>query len=162
MAKGLYFLAALCLATVASSQCTNPVSRPEIRSLSPDDRTRFFRALGQIRANGELERLSRLHVNNADVIHGHPVFLAFHRIFVNDFAAALNKVDPGVPVPYWDWSLDATNPIASELFTNDYFGGNGVGDQNCVQSGPFANWQMTVDSPHCLARKFNQGNSIAP
>ncbi|KAJ1997961.1 hypothetical protein H4R26_005636, partial [Coemansia thaxteri] len=133
MAKGLYFLAALCLATVASSQCTNPVSRPEIRSLSPDDRTRFFRALGQIRANGELERLSRLHVNNADVIHGHPVFLAFHRIFVNDFAAALNKVDPGVPVPYWDWSLDATNPIASELFTNDYFGGNGVGDQNCVQ-----------------------------
>ncbi|KAJ1821177.1 hypothetical protein GGH91_003150 [Coemansia sp. RSA 2671] len=162
MAKSLLFLAALCLATVANSQCMNPTPRPEIRSLSAEDRGRFFRALNQIRSNGELDRLSRLHVENADSIHGHPVFLAFHRVFVNDFAAALNRVDPGVPVPYWDWSLDASNPITSDLFTNDYLGGNGKGDQGCVQSGPFANWQMSVDSPHCLSRKFNQGDSIAP
>ncbi|KAJ2877804.1 hypothetical protein H4R27_006068, partial [Coemansia aciculifera] len=162
MAKSLLFLAALCLATVANSQCMNPTPRPEIRSLSSEDRGRFLRALNQLRSNGELARLSRLHVDNADNIHGHPVFLAFHRVFVNDFATALNKIDPGVPVPYWDWSLDASNPISSELFTNDYLGGNGMGDQGCVQSGPFANWQMSVDSPHCLSRKFNQGDSIAP
>ncbi|KAJ2489520.1 hypothetical protein IWW37_003929 [Coemansia sp. RSA 2050] len=162
MAKSLIFLAALCLATAVNSQCINPTPRPEIRSLSPEDRGRFFRALNQLRSNGELDRLSRLHVDNADNIHGHPVFLAFHRVFVNDFAAALNRVDPGVPVPYWDWSLDASNPITSDLFTNDYLGGNGKGDQGCVQSGPFANWQMSVDSPHCLSRKFNQGDSIAP
>ncbi|KAJ2325145.1 hypothetical protein GGI00_005125, partial [Coemansia sp. RSA 2681] len=162
MARSILFLAALCLATVANSQCTNPTQRPEIRSMSPEDRGRFIRALNQIRSNGELARLSKLHVDNADNIHGHPVFLAFHRVFVNDFAAALNKADPGVPVPYWDWSLDASNPISSEVFTNDYLGGNGMGDQNCVQSGPFANWQMSVDSPHCLSRKFNQGDAIAP
>ncbi|KAJ1724631.1 hypothetical protein LPJ53_001117 [Coemansia erecta] len=162
MSKSAILLAALCLSSLVNAQCANPKPRPEIRSLSPDERARFFRALEQIRTNGELDRLSKLHVDNADSIHGHPVFLAFHRLFVNDFAAAINKVDPGLPVPYWDWSLDATNPISSDLFTSDYLGGNGAGPQNCVQNGPFANWQMDIDSPHCLARKFNQGNSIAP
>ncbi|KAI9503892.1 hypothetical protein BX070DRAFT_233958 [Coemansia spiralis] len=160
--RATILLVALAFAASANCQCANPVSRPEIRSLSPDDRARFFRALDQIRSNGELDRLSRLHVDNADTIHGHPVFLAFHRVFVNDFASALNKVDPGVPVPYWDWSLDATNPISSDIFTPDYLGGNGAGPQNCVQNGPFANWQMNVENSHCLARKFNQGDSISP
>ncbi|KAI9482019.1 hypothetical protein BX667DRAFT_466473, partial [Coemansia mojavensis] len=150
------------IAALASGQCTNPVNRPEIRSMSPQDRSRFFAAVDKLRHNGELDRLSKLHVDNADTIHGHPVFLAFHRVFVSDFAAALNKVDPGVPVPYWDWSLDATNPAASELFTSDYLGGNGVGKDNCVADGPCADWKMDIDSPHCLARKFNQGDSIAP
>ncbi|KAJ1833357.1 hypothetical protein LPJ63_002829 [Coemansia sp. RSA 2711] len=162
MAKYTLLLSILGLAALASAQCANPVSRPEIRSLSPEDRARFLSALNKIRENGELDRLSKLHVENADTIHGHPVFLAFHRVFVNDFAAALNKVDPGVPVPYWDWSLDATNPISSDLFTNNYMGGNGAGPQGCVSSGPFADWKMNIDSPHCLARKFNQGDSIAP
>ncbi|KAJ1668145.1 hypothetical protein IW140_000689 [Coemansia sp. RSA 1813] len=155
-------LAALALAASVSGQCSSPVSRPEIRSLSPEDRARFFQAANKLRENGELARLSKMHVDNADTIHGHPVFLAFHRVFSNDFALALNKVDPGVPVPYWDWSLDATDPASSAIFTDDFCGGNGAGPQNCVQSGPFANWQMTVENQHCLARKFNQGDKIAP
>ncbi|KAJ1723583.1 hypothetical protein LPJ61_005815, partial [Coemansia biformis] len=145
-------LALLGLAGLVSAQCANPKQRPEIRSLSPEDRGRFFRALNELRKNGELDRMSKLHVDNADTIHGHPVFLVFHRVFVNDFAAALDRVDPGVPVPYWDWSLDASNPVSSALFTPDYCGGNGVGDKNCVESGPFSNWEMKVDSTHCLAR----------
>ncbi|KAJ2510778.1 hypothetical protein H4217_007698 [Coemansia sp. RSA 1939] len=155
-------LAALALAASVSGQCSSPVSRPEIRSLSPQDRARFFQAASKLRENGELARLSKMHVDNADTIHGHPVFLAFHRLFANDFASALNKVDPGVPVPYWDWSLDATDPASSPIFTDQYCGGNGAGPQNCVQSGPFANWEMTVETTHCLARKFNQGDKIAP
>ncbi|KAJ1786734.1 hypothetical protein LPJ67_003453, partial [Coemansia sp. RSA 1938] len=63
--------------------------------MSPQDRARFFSALEKIRQNGELDRLSKLHVDNADTIHGHPVFLAFHRVFMNDFASALNRADPG-------------------------------------------------------------------
>ncbi|KAJ2708120.1 hypothetical protein FB645_000229 [Coemansia sp. IMI 203386] len=162
MSKSFLFLAVLCLGSLVNGQCVNPKQRPEIRSLTPEQRMRFFKALDQLRNNGELDRLSKLHVDNADTIHGHPVFLAFHRLFVNDFAAALNKVDPGLPVPYWDWSLDATNPISSEVFTSDYFGGNGAGPDNCIQNGPFSNWKMNVDSPHCLARKFNNGDTISP
>ncbi|KAJ2355569.1 hypothetical protein IWW50_001535 [Coemansia erecta] len=162
MAKYAIILSIMGIAALVSGQCANPVTRPEIRSMSPQDRARFFSALDGIRKNGELDRLSKMHVDNADTIHGHPVFLAFHRVFVNDFAAALNKVDPGVPVPYWDWSLDATNPISSDLFTNDFLGGNGGGSNGCVQGGPFADWQVHVDSDHCLTRKFNQGDSIAP
>ncbi|KAJ2501892.1 hypothetical protein GGH96_001535 [Coemansia sp. RSA 1972] len=162
MAKYRVILSIMGIAAIVSGQCTNPTTRPEIRSMSQQDRARFFSALEKIRQNGELDRLSKLHVDNADTIHGHPVFLAFHRVFMNDFASALNRADPGVSVPYWDWSLDATNPISSDLFTNNYMGGNGGGEKGCVQGGPFANWQMNIDSPHCLTRKFNQGDSIAP
>ncbi|KAJ1902361.1 hypothetical protein LPJ66_000121 [Kickxella alabastrina] len=162
MVKSVFFIVALCISNLVNGQCANPRTRPEIRSMAPDQRARFIKALNLIRTNGDLERLSKLHVDNAEVIHGRPVFLAFHRVFVNEFASALDKADPGVTVPYWDWSLDATNPAASDLFTNDYLGGNGAGPQNCVQSGPFANWQLSVDSPHCLARKFNQGDNISP
>ncbi|KAJ2801083.1 hypothetical protein H4R21_002922 [Coemansia helicoidea] len=162
MARPGLLLGLLALVGLVSGQCAKPRQRPEIRSLSPEDRGRFFRALNELRNNGELDRLSKMHVDNADTIHGHPVFMVFHRVFVNDFASAIEKVDPGVLVPYWDWSLDASNPIASSVFTADYCGGNGSGDKSCVANGPFSNWEMKVDSPHCLARKFNQGDSIAP
>ncbi|KAJ2617899.1 hypothetical protein H4S08_000134 [Coemansia sp. RSA 1365] len=162
MVKRIFLLSILGVVALVNGQCANPTPRPEIRSMSPNDRLRFFKALDGIRTNGELDRLSKLHVDNADTIHGHPVFLAFHRVFVNDFAAALQRVDPGVPVPYWDWSLDASNPITSDVFTSSYCGGNGAGANGCVANGPFANWQLNVDSKHCLQRKFNQGDSIAP
>ncbi|KAJ1965547.1 hypothetical protein GGI12_000688 [Dipsacomyces acuminosporus] len=162
MAKLTLLFAFACLASLASSQCAKPTPRSEIRSLPPDQRALFFSALEKIRNNGELDRLSKLHVDNANTIHGRPVFLAFHRLFVHDFAQAIQKAEPGAPVPYWDWSLDATNPIRSDVFTNDYLGGNGSGDQSCVQSGRFANWQMMVEKPHCLARKFNNGAEILP
>ncbi|KAJ2084175.1 hypothetical protein H4R24_000248 [Coemansia sp. RSA 988] len=162
MVKRIFLLSILGVIAFVNGQCVKPTPRPEIRSMSPKDRLRFFKALDGIRTNGELDRLSKLHVDNADIIHGHPVFLAFHRVFVNDFAAALQKVDPGVPVPYWDWSLDATNPITSDVFTSDYCGGNGAGDNGCVANGPFANWEVNVDTKHCLKRKFNQGDAISP
>ncbi|KAJ1877974.1 hypothetical protein LPJ57_003669, partial [Coemansia sp. RSA 486] len=72
MSKSFLFLAVLCLGSLVNGQCVNPKQRPEIRSLSPEQRVRFFKALDQLRNNGELDRLSKLHVDNADTIHGHP------------------------------------------------------------------------------------------
>ncbi|KAJ2163100.1 hypothetical protein GGF46_000029 [Coemansia sp. RSA 552] len=162
MAKYTLFLAVLGLASLVNGQCSSPAERPEIRSMSPQDRSRFFDALKKIHENGDLARLSQIHVDNANTIHGHPVFLAFHRLFMNDFANSLNKVDQGVPVPYWDWSLDATSPVDSVLFSGNYLGGNGAGDNSCVANGPCKDWTLEIDHPHCLERKFNNGNSIAP
>ncbi|KAJ1949427.1 hypothetical protein EC988_004775, partial [Linderina pennispora] len=162
MVKLSFMSAMAAIAGLAYSQCANPMQRPEIRSLSAQDRARYLRAVNQLRENGELDRLSSIHVENADTIHGHPRFLVFHRHFMNDFANALQRVDPGVPVPYWDWSLDASNPAASALFTDSFLGGNGSGPNGCVQSGPLANWQMRVSTPHCLARRFNNGDQISP
>lgn len=159
-----FFLAAgsFLLASFANGQCGKPIVRPEIRSLSAADRARFFKAVGKLKEAGDLDRLSKIHFDNSETIHGHPVFLAFHRIFTNDFALSLNKVDPGVPFPYWDWSLDATHPAESVVFTSEYCGGNGKGPQHCVEDGPFANWKMDVEASHCLARNFNQGSQISP
>lgn len=54
--------------------------------------------------------------------------------------------------------MDSQKPEESIVFTRNYFGGNGQGPSNCIQTGPYANFPLTVPDRHCLQRKFN-GNS---
>lgn len=51
--------------------------------------------------------------------------------------------------------------MESDLWTDEYFGGDGTGDGNCVETGPFANltlrWvQDGSTSDHCLTRRFSE------
>ena len=50
---------------------------------------------------------------------------------------------------------------ASALWAEDAFGGNGSGEEHCVQDGPFANLTLrlngdTSTDEHCLTRDFSQ------
>ncbi|RKP37505.1 hypothetical protein BJ085DRAFT_7071, partial [Dimargaris cristalligena] len=141
--------------------CANPVTRREIRQLSQGERTAFFNAFKELRRRGTFDFYPNVHLDNSPVIHGNSVFLPWHRRFVRDLEVALQSIDPSVTVPYWDWTIDSQNPAASPVFTAGYAGGNGSGEDNCVQSGPFANYEVSVPEPHCLTRDFNQGNGIS-
>ncbi len=84
---------------------------------------------------------------------GHPAFLPWHRQLLNDLENALQKVDPSVTIPYWDW----TDPKALDVMLgDDFMGGNGQGDKveipgvgtfegGTVQSGPFTDWTVNED-----------------
>ncbi|MCJ8282632.1 MAG: tyrosinase family protein, partial [Rivularia sp. ALOHA_DT_140] len=55
---------------------------------------------------------------------GHPAFLPWHRELLDDLENALQKIDPSVTIPYWDW----TDPRALDvMLSNDFMGGNGEG-----------------------------------
>lgn len=65
-------------------------------------------------------------------------------------------------IPWWDEAMDAQsgNFFQSDMWDEDYFGGNGSGIENCVASGPFANRTLHVGplettTDYCFARKFN-------
>lgn len=83
--------------------------------------------------------------------HDGPAFFPWHRELLlqleNDLQAVSN--DPTVTIPYWDWPDPASWP-----FTDDFLGGDGVGPNMQVQTGPFAfsasaNWALIVkDSPN--------------
>lgn len=76
------------------------------------------------------------------------------------FEKELQKINPNISIPYWDWGIESQNPASSLVFSDSYFGGNGSGSDNCVMNGPFANWKMSFPQPHCLQRRFNLGNTI--
>ena len=71
--------------------------------------------------------------------HRGPAFLPWHRAFIRQFELDLDRLVPGVTLPYWDWAADAADPMNAAVWANDLMGGNGSSDAgNLVQSGPFA------------------------
>lgn len=65
-------------------------------------------------------------------------------------------------ISYWDELADQSSLTGSEIFDSDTgFGGNGYGSDACVQTGPFANLQLHLNSDgtvsnYCLSRNFDQ------
>ncbi|WP_228990277.1 tyrosinase family protein [Streptomyces sp. DH8] len=97
---------------------------------------------------------------NTGVYVGHfgPSFLPWHRKFLIDFESELQKFNPSVSIPYWDWTAD--NTVASSLWAPDFLGGTGRPLDDQVMDGPFAfstgNWKISVqvDSREFLARNL--------
>ncbi|NES82266.1 MAG: tyrosinase family protein [Moorea sp. SIO2B7] len=84
---------------------------------------------------------------------GHPAFLPWHRKILYELETVLQKIDPSVTIPYWDW----TDPKALDIMlSDDFMGGNGQGvkveipgvgtfEGGPLQSGPFADWTLNED-----------------
>ncbi|KAJ9070586.1 hypothetical protein DSO57_1006305 [Entomophthora muscae] len=149
-------------------QCTKPVRRRELKSLSSVERFQFLRALQKLhqKRNGtnvsEYEKYAGIHESYMQHGHGHPMFLPWHRQFIRNLEKDLQEIDSSVVFPYWDWTIDAAQPERSYIFQPDYLGGNGQGDEACVGDGPFQGWNMSIPETHCLARDFDGGETISP
>ncbi|MCM2389195.1 tyrosinase family protein [Streptomyces albipurpureus] len=127
-------------------------TRKNQRNLTRTEKRRLVDALLELKRSGRYDEFVRMHgeyyVPDAEdgprAAHMTPSFFPWHRAFLLDFERALQKVDPGVSIPYWDWTVD--NSPASSLWADDFLGGTGrVGDRQ-VMSGPFAhsggNWPI--------------------
>lgn len=85
--------------------------------------------------------------------HSQPAFLPWHRQFLRRFEQALQKINPSVTIPYWDW----TDPKALEVILQENFlgppgkgvtieiPGAGTFEGGPVSSGPFADWTLNED-----------------
>ncbi|WP_420167302.1 tyrosinase family protein [Streptomyces violaceoruber] len=95
--------------------------------------------------------------------HMTPSFFPWHRQYLLEFEKALQRVDAGVSVPYWDWTRD--NTPTSSLWAEDFLGGNGRPGDRRVTTGPFAyaagNWSVGrgVTDEHYLTRNFGRPGS---
>jgi tyrosinase len=96
--------------------------------------------------------------------HMGPAFLPWHRVLLRLFELQLQEVEPGVTIPYWDWSVDNTPDAA--IWADDFMGGDGDPDQNYqLASGPFQASAWTIKifdygdllrTPY-IVRSFGQG-----
>ncbi|MER7466705.1 tyrosinase family protein [Streptomyces sp. NPDC097981] len=122
--------------------------------LTPEEKRAFVNALLELKRTGVYDRFVSAHntflMTDSDfgdrVGHRAPSFLPWHRRFLLDFEAELQKVDPKVSLPYWDWTADRT--AASSIWAADFMGGTGRDRDGQVLDGPFAygagKWPITV------------------
>ena len=68
-------------------------------------------------------------------IHRGPVFLPWHRYFLIEFEKELQKIQPDVMLPYWDWMLNSGRDLDEGVFKS-FFGGRNNRDGRIK-----GNWQ---------------------
>ena len=121
--------------------------RKNHRALTAVEKRRFIHAVLEIKRRGVYDKFVRIHIeiNSSDFIdkdsgmrtgHISPAFLTWHRQFLLLFERELQKVDPRVSLPYWDWTTDQSR--SSSLWADDFMGGDGRESDGQVMTGPFA------------------------
>ena len=141
--------------------------RKEFTSMTHEERVRYistvFHASTDPTYKTEYEDLLTRHKNLFRTgIHIPDVFLPWHRWYILQYENLLRRVDCKVTVPYWDWSVVATDPWSSSMWKpgKDSFGGNGDPNaDDCVKDGPFKDsvWSYPfIYKRVCLRRIFNK------
>ncbi|XP_060586345.1 putative tyrosinase-like protein tyr-3 isoform X2 [Ruditapes philippinarum] len=112
--------------------------RREIRTLSKEERQRFFKVLQTMYKEGTIQKFGRLHGQTRKKVHKGAAFLPWHRVFILDFEEEMRRIDERVFLPYWDYTIDnnITKPSDSVVWSDCFFG-NGEG---FIKTGPFRNW----------------------
>jgi Common central domain of tyrosinase len=89
--------------------------------------------------------------NKSMPAHMAPAFGPWHRWFTLLFEQDLQRIDPTLTIPYWDWTADQ-GPDAY-IWGDDLMGGEGDPNDNwIVKTGPFrqGNWRISVIDPASL------------
>ncbi|KAI8055755.1 hypothetical protein BDF22DRAFT_671964 [Syncephalis plumigaleata] len=141
--------AAYCVPTTNGQGCQTIQRRKEIRDLTTAERDAYFNAI-----------TIRQHYNARFAAHGWPWFFTWHRAYLMEFQRVLRTVNPSIVIPYWDWSHDSQAPELAPIWQPDWYGGNGRPGDQCVTNGRFRNYRPYYPQPHCLQRRWDNGDRI--
>ena len=120
--------------------------RKEVRELTSEEWDRFAGAVNEFRLSGRWEEIANLHtdpkvwqVAHSDESGLQAAFLPWHRVFLRRMEGELQRIDPKVTMPYWNWALDSEDPAGSPVLSPDFFGGSGDPETSfCVTEGSFS------------------------
>ncbi|ORX96097.1 Di-copper centre-containing protein [Basidiobolus meristosporus CBS 931.73] len=159
--KLIVYALALALTSLSATwaQCNQYNLRREIRQISSSERDAFIKAVNDLKRSGRYDELVSIHLRYVSYAHSTPAFFPWHRQYIRIFELALQRFNPSVVLPYWDWTLDSQAPEESPIW--EWFGGNGREGDSCVVDGPFAFWRARNPRPHCLQRQWDSGDKIS-
>jgi tyrosinase len=118
------------------------VTRSNFKELSDLQKQKFIEALRILQQTKQpgskftiYEKYVSWHVRAMSIMsneyqnkaHGGPIFLPWHREFLRRFEKDLQNAlhDTSFGLPYWNWIEDENNPQGSDLWKDDFMGGNG-------------------------------------
>ncbi|GAB0491183.1 hypothetical protein MMPV_002435 [Pyropia vietnamensis] len=100
------------------------------------------------------ERFIEMHHEYAKGAHNGAHFLAWHRLFLLAYENALRTVEPGVTIPYWDWSMDAGALEMAPVWNASRLG---RAKKNLpIEGGAFEKFHVDTgpQGPHYISRGF--------
>jgi tyrosinase len=133
--------------------------------LSPTEKRRFVEAVKALKQTpspwsddvSTYDEIVRWHRDSSDgdPMPGHmgSAFFPWHRMLSLLFQLELQKIDPSVTIPYWDWTTDRSTD--SYFWQEDLMGGDGdPSDGFIVKTGPFrqGEWELKVFDTNDLTR----------
>lgn len=164
--------------------------RKNVRNLSDTEKRDFVRACNMLKAEPSIlnpgnqsryDDFARVHLDAMSAVgdwtHGDSAFFPWHREMIYQFELELDRMVPGVTIPYWDWTRHHETSDDGFPFTYDFIGVDGddsSGDQ--VEREPGApspyphefdpeDWDIVVSDnptdPARLIRRFAE-RSDAP
>lgn len=136
--------------------CDN-VRRSVTDPLNPHVQT-FIDGVKSLKASGEYDEITKQHGNATTFfrMHKNAMFLPWHRWYVWQLEQKIRNITGKCfAMPYWDWSADAADPLASPLWTI-------IGEANtngsCLKTGPFVDFRGVYDGD-CIRRNTNPENA---
>jgi tyrosinase len=122
--------------------------RKEVREMTCSEWEAFVTAMKELKAapqwakyaspEDEEEQQIIWDLSHSDARQDLFTFLPWHRLWLREVERELQKIDPYVTIPYWNWALDSADPLRSPVLSDMYFGGNGDPSYNhCVLDGAF-------------------------
>jgi hypothetical protein len=152
-----------------NSQCSETRTRKEFRELSKQEYQRYVNAVKKLakaptdHGLSEMDKFTNVHLSSVSIAHGNVRFLPWHRVFIMNYENELRKIDEGVTLPYWDWSIDYREPHLSPIFDSVVgIGGNGNSSEKYdVTDGPFSRLAVSLPKSHNLKRQFDGGDYIS-
>ncbi|RKP05548.1 hypothetical protein THASP1DRAFT_32611 [Thamnocephalis sphaerospora] len=149
----------------AKSPCHSVRVRREIRTLSNNERERFFNAVRKLNYGPKptvYDRLALIHNNQRDIVHFYPQFFPWHRAFIHHFENLLQSIDKSITLPYFDWAYDSQAPELSVVWKPNWLGGEGNPANDCVTDGRFSDWKIFYPNFRCLNRRWSPGPRLGP
>ncbi|WP_405008945.1 tyrosinase family protein [Kitasatospora sp. NBC_01539] len=134
--------------------------------LSRKEKAQYVQAVLKLKETGVYDNYITEHAAITYYGHGGPSFLPWHREFLRRFELDLQSVNPGVTLPYWDWTVDRTEKAS--IWDDVFMGGNGRPSDGMVTTGRFSgtegNWKclrIGVE-PDYLTREFGVQSDHLP
>ncbi|ETS77427.1 hypothetical protein PFICI_11301 [Pestalotiopsis fici W106-1] len=172
----LLFVALLGLAAADASECTEVRARVPWTSLTTDEKAAYINAdlclinsPTKLRVPGAVTRWDDMqwpHVAQSASVHNVGAFLPFHRYYLTAHERVIrDECGYTGRMPYWDELADVNDLYRTDMWEDQYFGGNGTDDGTSrVVNGSFANLTLRwladgTYSDHWLTR-INNKNSL--